>query len=240
MRRDSAQFGLGSIGLVSFVAVAQFAPALFGGLFWRGASKAGAMAGISAGFALWCYTLLLPILAQSGTFSASYISDGPLGIALLRPYQLFGLAGLDPVTHSTFWTLLINVGAFVGVSLFGRQQPVERAHAAIFVDADNPGNAAQIWRRTAFIPDLSLLAARFLGRERADAAFADWAVARVASIRRLAIKADAEDGAVSARAATRERHRRCIGPGARWFDRRGGTARGGRDHAHPRRGLAHH
>jgi Na+/proline symporter/nitrogen-specific signal transduction histidine kinase len=191
MRHDSAQFGLVSIGLVSFVAVAQFAPALIGGLFWRGASKAGAIAGISLGFAVWCYTLLLPILAQSGMFSTGYISAGPFGIELLRPYRLFGLAGLDPVTHSTFWTLLINLGAFVGISLFGRQQPVERAHAAMFVDADNPGNAAQIWRRTAFIPDLNQLAARFVGRHRADAAFAAWAMARGVDPA-TAIEADAE------------------------------------------------
>ena len=69
MRRDGAQFALVSIGLVSFVAVAQFAPALIGGLFWRSSTKAGAITGISAGFLVWCYTLLLPALAGPGSFA---------------------------------------------------------------------------------------------------------------------------------------------------------------------------
>src|SRR3569623_556968 len=62
--------------------------------------------------------------------------------------------------------------------MFGRQRPVDRAHAALFLDGDNPGEAAQIWRRTALIPDLYALAARFLGRERTAAAFAAWAAGR--------------------------------------------------------------
>lgn len=189
VRHDSAQFALISIGLLSFVAVAQFAPALIGGLFWRGATKAGAAAGISAGFVVWCYTLFVPTFARSGTLGLDYVTTGPFGVALLRPYQLFGLAGLDPVTHSAFWTLLINIGVFVTVSLFGRQVPVDHAHAAMFVDPD--GDAAQIWRRTASVPDLSALAARFLGRDRADAAFAEWTRSRGVDATTV-IQADAE------------------------------------------------
>ncbi len=178
MRTDSAQFALVSIGLVSFVAVAQFAPALLGGLFWRGATKAGAISGISVGFLVWCYTLLLPSFARSGAFAMDYVAAGPFGIAALRPYALFGLGGLDPVTHATFWSLLLNTGALVGVSLFSRQRPVERARAAMFVDALGPDEEAQIWRRTAPIPALTAIAARFLGRNRTAEAFAEWARAR--------------------------------------------------------------
>jgi Na+/proline symporter/nitrogen-specific signal transduction histidine kinase len=174
MRHESAQSGLVSLGLLSFVAVAQFAPALIGGLFWRGASKSGAVAAISIGFAVWCYTLLLPTFARSGVMASDYITAGPWGLTLLRPYELFGLKGLDPVTHATFWSLLLNVATLVGVSLLRRQVPVERVHAALFVDVDNP-QAAQVWRRTALIPDLDALASRFVGRERTQAAFASWA-----------------------------------------------------------------
>jgi signal transduction histidine kinase len=46
------------------------------------------------------------------------------------------------------------------------------------VDAFRFDDAAQIWRRTAHLPDLVSLAARFLGRERATAAFAGWARTR--------------------------------------------------------------
>ena len=190
MRHDSAQVTLVSIGLMSFVAVSQFAPALFAGLYWRGATKRGAIAGISVGFLVWCYTLLIPSFTQDPAV-AGFIAIGPFGIDLLRPYALFALTGLDPVTHSAFWSLLANLGAVVGVSMLERQRPVDRAHAALFVDADNPADAAQIWRRTALIPDLNLLASRFLGRERTDAAFAGWAEGRGLDPA-TAVRADAE------------------------------------------------
>ncbi|MGN6158839.1 MAG: ATP-binding protein [Devosia sp.] len=190
MRHDSSEVALVSIGLMSFVAVAQFAPALLGGLFWRGATKAGAIAGISLGFLVWCYTLLIPSFTHE-PLVAAFITRGPLGIGLLRPYGLFGLVGLDPVTHATFWSLLANIGALLGVSMLERQRPVDRAHAALFVDADNPSDAAQIWRRTALIPDLNSLASRFLGRARTEAAFASWARERGLDPA-TAIRADAE------------------------------------------------
>ncbi len=190
MRHESAQAGLVSLGLLSFVAVSQFAPALIGGLFWRGANKAGAIAAISVGFAVWCYTLLLPTIARSGVFASDYVTAGPWGMTLLKPYALFGLGGLDPVTHATFWSLLLNIATLVGVSLLGRQEPVDRAHATLFVDVDNP-QAAQVWRRTALIPDLDALASRFLGRERTQAAFANWARERGLDPATV-VKADAE------------------------------------------------
>ena len=175
MRSDSTGYTLVSIGLMSFVAIAQFAPAIVGGLFWRGATKAGAVAGISAGFVVWLYTLFLPSLAISDFIPPAFATDGLFGIALLKPYALFGLAGLSPATHSFFWSMLANVGAFFSVSLVTRPSALERAQATLFIDAFRFDDAAQIWRRTAYLPDLMSLAARFLGRERADAAFAGWA-----------------------------------------------------------------
>jgi Na+/proline symporter/nitrogen-specific signal transduction histidine kinase len=190
MRHDNAQVTLVSIGLMSFVAVAQFAPALVGGLFWRGATKAGAIAGISAGFAVWCYTLFVPSFTQPAAI-ADFIATGPFGLELLRPYALFGLKGFDPVTHATFWSMLANIGALLGVSMLSRQRLTDRAHAALFLDADNPAEAARVWRRTALIPDLDSLASRFLGRERTSSAFAAWAGERGLDPA-TAVQADAE------------------------------------------------
>ena len=190
MRHDNAQVTLVSIGLMSFVAVAQFAPALIAGLFWRGATKAGAIAGISAGFAIWCYTLFIPSFTQAGIVT-DFIASGPFGIDLLRPYALFGLRGLDPVTHATFWSMFANIGALLAVSMLSRQRLVDRAHAALFMDADNPAEAARFWRRTALIPDLDSLAARFVGQERTSSAFAAWAHERGLDPA-TAVQADAE------------------------------------------------
>ncbi|HJW12948.1 MAG TPA: histidine kinase, partial [Albitalea sp.] len=92
-------YALVSIGLISFAAVAQFAPAMLGGIYWKGGTKLGAQVGLAAGFALWVYTLLLPSFVKSGWLAASLLSEGPGGIALLKPEQLLGLSGLDSLTH---------------------------------------------------------------------------------------------------------------------------------------------
>ncbi|MDP1532915.1 MAG: histidine kinase, partial [Rubrivivax sp.] len=110
-------YALVSIGLISFAAVAQFAPALLGGMYWKGGTREAALAGLLAGFALWAYTLMLPSIAKSGWLDSGFLTEGLFGIALLKPEQLLGLAGLDNLTHSLFWSLLANVGLYVGVSL---------------------------------------------------------------------------------------------------------------------------
>jgi signal transduction histidine kinase len=166
-------FSLVSIGLISFAAVAQFAPAILGGLFWKRASQAGAMSGLLAGFAVWAYTLVLPTLAQVGLLDPTLVSEGPLGIFLLKPQQLFGLADLDPIAHAVFWSLLANSACFVGVSLFSRQSAIEHTQAALFVDvfsySGNP-ESSSIWRGTALVTDLRSLLQRFLGPARTEEA----------------------------------------------------------------------
>src|SRR4029453_9068441 len=72
-------YALVSIGLISFAAVAQFAPAFLGGLYWKGATRNGAFAGLSAGFAVWFYTLLLPAFAKSGWFGMAVVESGLFG-----------------------------------------------------------------------------------------------------------------------------------------------------------------
>ena len=161
-----------AIGLVSFAAVAQFAPALLGGLFWRGATRRGAIAGLSGGFAVWTYTLLLPYLAQATGLPADFVQDGPFGIGLLAPQSLLGLDGLDEISHAMTWSMLVNVGLLVGLSLAGRRDPGELAHAAAFVDVLTvPGDgSALLHHGTTSTRQLHALLERFVGPERARAA----------------------------------------------------------------------
>src|SRR5262249_20417701 len=81
---------LASIGLLSFAAVAQLAPAFFGGLIWRRGTARGAMAGMAIGILAWAYTLLLPSFADAGIVGHGLLSQGPWGIVLLRPQALLG------------------------------------------------------------------------------------------------------------------------------------------------------
>src|SRR6266566_5061872 len=165
-------YALVTIGLVSFVAAAQFAPAIIGGIFWTGATKAGALAGLTGGFAVWIYTLLLPSFARSGWIGEGFVNDGPFGFALLRPYALFGLSGLDSIAHALFWTMVVNVGLYVAVSLVTSQTIIERSQANQFVDIFGRAAAGRrIWRGRATIGDLRRLLARFIGEPLTQTAF---------------------------------------------------------------------
>jgi signal transduction histidine kinase len=166
---------LAQIGLVSFAVVAQFLPAVIGGVFWKNATRLGAVTGLILGFLTWAYTMLVPLLARSHIIGES-ILDGPGRIGLLRPEALFGLAGWDSLTHAVFWSMVANVGGYVLVSLFARQDTIERVQASAFVDVfRRPPGEAEIWRRSAAVGDLYALLQRFVGPERAARSFHDYA-----------------------------------------------------------------
>lgn len=171
-------YTLVSIGLMSFAAVAQFAPAILCGMYWKGAGRTGALCGVLCGFGIWLYTLVLPSLVQAGWISESFINQGPFGLAWLRPYQLFGLKGYDPLTHSVFWSLLVNIGVTVGVSLFSRPRAIEHTQAVLFVDVFKHSQEVEdspFRRGTAPIPDLRTMLRRFLGKRRAEQAMSEYA-----------------------------------------------------------------
>jgi Na+/proline symporter/CheY-like chemotaxis protein len=167
---DSA--ALAQIGLLSFAAIAQFAPAFFGGLIWRRATARGAIAGMVTGFAVWCYTLLLPNFVANGLIPASILENGPFGLWLLRPQALFTLA-FDPFIHGVFWSIAANIGAFVFFSLTRAPEPLERLQASIFVPSDlGPAPTLRFGRTALTVGDLQATVARYLGEERAERAFA--------------------------------------------------------------------
>jgi Na+/proline symporter/nitrogen-specific signal transduction histidine kinase len=170
-------YALVAIGLISFAAVAQFAPALVGGLYWRDGTRQGALAGLLTGFAVWAYTLLLPSFAKSGWLPREFLDLGPFGLDLLRPQELFGLQGLDEISHCMFWSLAANLGAYIVVSLRRRPQAAEASQATLFVDIfkQRRSSGAEFWRGRAEVDDLLALVGRFLGPERAREAFAAYA-----------------------------------------------------------------
>lgn len=145
------------IGLIAFCGVMQLVPAMLGALYWRDATRWGAMAGLLSGFILWAYTLVLPYQIEAGWFPLSILTEGPFGLAFLKPTAFLGLTGLDRLSHAFFWSLLLNAGTFVGVSLFTEPSPVEEEQARRFVDVFEREREAPLEKRYAYFPSLDQL-----------------------------------------------------------------------------------
>lgn len=178
---------LASIGFLSFTAIAQLAPAFFGGLLWRRATARGAVAGMVAGIAVWAYTLLLPSLATTGAIAPDILAHGPAGIGLLRPQVLFFLE-FQPLTHGVLWSMTANVAAFLAVSLLRAPEPTERAQARLFVPHE-PVTAAPGLRRlrtAVSVGALEATVAGYLGAERTRRAFDEFAASRTRALDRRA------------------------------------------------------
>ena len=168
---------LASIGLISFAAVAQFAPSIFGAIFWERASRVGALAGVVTGFSLWAYTLLLPTFSESSWLPVSLLTDGPWSISALAPHSLFGFALSDPLTHGVVWSVGANILVFVVLSLFSRPKAIERSQAQAFVrvDAGYTGSGAHALKGALTVGDLQGIAAGYLGSKTVALAFSDYA-----------------------------------------------------------------
>ncbi|MBY6046683.1 ATP-binding protein [Vannielia litorea] len=171
-RLSGGSEALAAIGLISFAGVAQALPALLGGLFWRGATRKGAMAGLVIGFVLWAWTLFLPSFGPGGPIGATVLAEGPLGLEWLRPRALFGIGGMDPLVHSLFWSIGLNTLAFLGVSLATFPGPLERLQSAQVVNVFAHTVGARGWARgSAEAEDLLMMAQRILGAQEAQALF---------------------------------------------------------------------
>lgn len=163
------EYNLFSIGMVSFVIIAQLAPAFFGAILWRRGSRNGAVAGMIAGFFICGYTLLVPYAIGITNFDNSFITKGLFGIELLKPFQLFGIDYLDPVPQALFWSILFNGLIYLAVSVSFKGNYRERNYAEMFVDIDKHitmHENAFVWKGTAYISDIQKILKRFLGEER--------------------------------------------------------------------------
>jgi Na+/proline symporter/signal transduction histidine kinase len=177
--RSAGEAQLAAIGLLSFAAVAQFAPAMFGGLVWRRGTALGAIAGMSGGILIWAYTLLLPSISDAGIVGPGILSDGPWGLALLRPQALFG-ADLPPLVHGVVMSLGFNLALYICCSLIRRPTAIEQVQAEIFVPSSLKPMAPSFRLRRASINVEELMAtvARYLGEERTRESFASFAFTR--------------------------------------------------------------
>ncbi len=123
-------FMLVNMGLISFAAAMQFLPAVLGGLYWRRGNRTGAISGMLLGFITWGYTLLTPSILS---MNHPMVTNGPLGFEILKPLALFGLSGMDMWSHSLFWSMLFNIGAYLTFSLILPQSDRELEQVARFI-----------------------------------------------------------------------------------------------------------
>ncbi|MEP3630893.1 MAG: PAS domain-containing hybrid sensor histidine kinase/response regulator [Hyphomicrobiales bacterium] len=160
-----------SIGILSFAAAAQLAPAFFGGLFWKRATSRGAIASMGVGFLLWAYTLILPTFVDSGLIDPSILANGPFGIEALKPRALFGTE-FSPLMHGTLWSLGVNSLLFVVVSLMTTQSPIERLQSDVFVARSYvPSHVYKRWHTPIKVGELQDTVGHYLGQERVARSF---------------------------------------------------------------------
>jgi len=175
--RSAGEAQLAAIGLMAFAAIAQLAPAFFGGLMWRRATASGALAGMTIGILVWAYTLLLPSLTISA-WGTTFLAEGPFGIGALRPQALFGV-DLPPLVHGMMWSLALNIVAYIAISLSRQPAAIERIQADLFVPRGlTPTPSFRLWRSAVTVEELMAAVARYLGEERTRTSFEGFASER--------------------------------------------------------------
>ncbi len=153
-----------SIGLISFVAVSQFAPAFIIGLYWREAKRQAAFWSISLGFLLWFYFLVLPNIAQVLGFTSWLGSP-------YSPAMLANSMGLSVLSAASILSLSLNALLFLFLSLRLQSTVEEQNQALLFVEAEKFGskeNGPSLYQGSAPFPNVKALLVNFLGASRTD------------------------------------------------------------------------
>jgi len=165
------------IGLISFMAATQFAPAFLGALYWERANGRAAATGLICGFAIWVYTLIVPIFVQAGWFSQDLMQHGLFGMEALRPTALFYLNNLDVWSHCLFWSIFFNAGSYVAISIISTPSSAEAAQAMRFVRAATWKPEVQENKRISKAPTVMEfvdLMAKFIGDKSANKAISEY------------------------------------------------------------------
>ncbi|WP_137818432.1 PAS domain-containing hybrid sensor histidine kinase/response regulator [Pseudomonas sp. 2FG] len=160
---------LATIGQIAFAAITQLAPAMLGALYWKQANRRGVFAGLAAGALLWAYTLVLPLMARGLGWplesfpGLAWLVSNPLGLPI------------DPLTQGVLLSLTGNFLLFALVSLFSRTRVSEHWQASRFIGQEVSARPSGRPLLAVQVQDLLMLAARFVGEERARQSFARFA-----------------------------------------------------------------
>ncbi len=137
---------LASIGLLSFSAAAQFAPAILIGIYWQGASRIGAISGLSLGVSSWVIWLLIPSFASTSS----------------SVRMLFEIIPVMSFNQGAAFSLILNASAIILVSLF--RPDTSPGSSATTTDENNSGLIT--------VGELENTIGRFLGPENTRKALA--------------------------------------------------------------------
>jgi Na+/proline symporter/signal transduction histidine kinase len=159
-------YDLAETGLLTFALIAQLAPAVIGGLYWRHGNVWGVYAGLICAVSLWFYTLMLPQLISINLFDGAIMVNGLFGYSWLHPQALFGIQ-LDSLSHGVLASFSVNVAAYIGVSLTTSVPLQDRLQAAAFTKPSLPPASPPNQNRSlsSLQLDLFTLLERFTGEE---------------------------------------------------------------------------
>jgi signal transduction histidine kinase/Na+/proline symporter len=154
-----------SLGMVSFVAMAQFAPAFLGGMYWRHGSRRAASWSLAAGFGIWFYFLVFPDLL------ATFPALNALGTQWWSPLAVANKMGYSLLAAAAFSSLTVNTLVYWSVSYSGTKSISEQNQAALYVEAfkyRKYSEAPNIYQGSAAFPDVKSLLIKFLGNARTE------------------------------------------------------------------------
>jgi PAS domain S-box-containing protein len=166
-RSTAESSSLASIGMLSFAAMAQFAPGILAALYWQGASRAGVFWGMFAGFATWGYLLFLPNLVAGGVLPSHGFAP-PQALSWLWPQTVANYSIHGFVAPVALVSLTLNVGILVAASLLRGVTLQERRAARVFATPKRPMISAKVG-------DLEAVTARIIGHAAARRSLVDYA-----------------------------------------------------------------
>ena len=150
-----------SVGLVSFVLIAQLAPSFFGAIFWRRGTYTGAVIGLILGILICYINLIIPQYLKA--------INPELAINQYRILQFFKIPYLETIPQVFFWSLLANATVFTIISVSSKGNYRERNYAEIYVDINRyiqNHEGAYIWKGKANVSDIRKILVKFLGDKK--------------------------------------------------------------------------